>query len=105
MTRVCCACVYHNALELELVVVPWMLEGLIISLLWLVFSTFSRLLFLLSSLLPSCQALLSVWQHVEIEWELPIVVDLDPHHAIKIKLEPLESDDEVARQLLDASPF
>jgi len=53
VTRVCSARVYHDALELELVVVPWVLEWLVISLVWGVFSPFSRFLFLLSSLLPS----------------------------------------------------
>lgn len=105
VTRVCSACMYHDALELELVVVPWMLEWLVISLVWGIFSTFSRFLLLLGSPLPSCKTLLCIWEHVELKWELPIVVDLDSHHAIEIELEPLESDDEVSRQLLDASPL
>lgn len=105
VARVCSASVHDNTLELELIVVLWMLEGLLISLSWGVFSTFSRLLLLLSGPLPSAETLLSIWQHIELERELPIVVDLDSHHAIEIKLEPLQSDDKVARQLLDASPF
>lgn len=53
VTRVCSACVNHNSLEPELVVVPWMLEGLVISVTWGVFSTFGCLLRVLSSLLSS----------------------------------------------------
>jgi hypothetical protein len=53
VTRVCSASVYDNTLELELIVVLWMLERLLISLIWGVFSTFSRLLLLLSGPLPS----------------------------------------------------
>ena len=96
VTRVCSTGMYNHALELELIVVTRVLERLGLAIVRGVFSPFSSLLLLLCRLLPSCQALLGIWHHVELEREFTVVVDLDPHHAIEVKLEPLERDDQVA---------
>lgn len=64
--------------------------------------TFLKTLFGLFKGLLLVQVLLGVGRHVQLSWELKVVVDLNANHPIKVELKSLERGDQVLGELLDA---
>ena len=54
--------------------------------------------------LLSLNPLLRIWLHVQLHWELTVVVYLQPPHGVVVELEPPEHDNQRVGEDLDALP-
>ena len=65
-----------------------------------------RVLELQLSILIFCdllEVLLGVLGHIQLSWELKVIVYFDADHLVEIKFKSLQRNDQVARKVLDAS--
>jgi hypothetical protein len=95
--------VNNDAVQSILIVLLGVLKRLVLDLLnerLCIF--FTLLVFDLLDSLTLRETLLGVGLEVEIHWELAVVIDLHSDHAIVVKLEASESNDQEARHPLDA---